>query len=368
MDVACSPDWRSAPRCSASTCSATRCATRSIRAHGVDAEDGVTTVAHDVIYDVDALRRDEFPWALAGDTIYLNNASTGPLPERTVRALTELARLRATPHRLSHEEQFGTLERARELIARLIGARRAEIALAMNTGVRDQSRGVGAAAGAGRRRVVAATRSFPRTSIRGWRSPQRRGVEYRPSACDDGVLDEDALERELEDERVRVRGGVVGAVRVRLARRPRRAWARVPRARRVVRRRRDSGSGRADARPEQNARRHPRLRRAEVALSPWGTGFVYVRKELIRSSSRRRELDGRARLRRFHALLDYDLTWRDRRAAVRVHHAAVPGLRGDEREPRAASTSSGRRMSRRIRWRLAQAIVDWARIATTCRS
>jgi len=49
-------------------------------------------------YDVDALRRVEFPWALAGDTVYLNNASTGPLPERTVRVATEWARLRATPH------------------------------------------------------------------------------------------------------------------------------------------------------------------------------------------------------------------------------------------------------------------------------
>ena len=33
-----------------------------------------------VSYDVEALRREEFPWAAAGETIFLNHASTGPLP------------------------------------------------------------------------------------------------------------------------------------------------------------------------------------------------------------------------------------------------------------------------------------------------
>ena len=38
-------------------------------------------------FDVDALREREFPWAARGEAIYLNNASTGPLPERTLAAL-----------------------------------------------------------------------------------------------------------------------------------------------------------------------------------------------------------------------------------------------------------------------------------------
>ena len=38
-------------------------------------------------YDVARLRAQEFPWTEHESTIYLNNASTGPLPERTLRAM-----------------------------------------------------------------------------------------------------------------------------------------------------------------------------------------------------------------------------------------------------------------------------------------
>ena len=68
------------------------------------------------------LRREEFPWAAAGEAIYLNAASTGPLPERTLARSTEYSRKRAAPHRLSHEEQFAALDDARERITALIGA------------------------------------------------------------------------------------------------------------------------------------------------------------------------------------------------------------------------------------------------------
>src|SRR5690554_2230253 len=82
-------------------------------------------------FDADALRRTEF--AALGDDVYLNSASTGPVPGRAVLALRDFNELRATPHRISLELQFGTLTRARELAARLIGAEPGEIALANNT-------------------------------------------------------------------------------------------------------------------------------------------------------------------------------------------------------------------------------------------
>ncbi|MBA3318702.1 MAG: hypothetical protein H0T50_11530, partial [Gemmatimonadales bacterium] len=41
-------------------------------------------------YDPDLLRATEFPWTT--DTIYLNNASIGPLPERTRLVLDEFNR------------------------------------------------------------------------------------------------------------------------------------------------------------------------------------------------------------------------------------------------------------------------------------
>src|SRR6185369_13942747 len=82
---------------------------------------------------LDALRNREFPWAVRGDQIFLNHASTGPLPERSVAELDALNRLRAEPWRFPAELQFGTAARSRELCARLIGASPSEIALMVNT-------------------------------------------------------------------------------------------------------------------------------------------------------------------------------------------------------------------------------------------
>ena len=63
-------------------------------------------------YDVAALRAAEFPWT--SDTIYLNNASIGPLPERTRLVLDEFNRGRAAPHKLPDRELFAMLAETRE--------------------------------------------------------------------------------------------------------------------------------------------------------------------------------------------------------------------------------------------------------------
>src|SRR4029450_2301137 len=80
-----------------------------------------------------ALRAREFPWALAGDQIFLNHASTGPLPQRAVERIQELTALRAHPWRYTVDLQFGELANARVKCARLIGADPREIALMVNT-------------------------------------------------------------------------------------------------------------------------------------------------------------------------------------------------------------------------------------------
>ena len=49
-----------------------------------------------------ALRAAEFPWT--ADTVYLNNASIGPIPERTRRALDEFTAKRTAPHLLPDRE------------------------------------------------------------------------------------------------------------------------------------------------------------------------------------------------------------------------------------------------------------------------
>src|SRR5260370_14016039 len=78
-----------------------------------------------------ALRAAEFPWP--ADTVYLNNASIGPIPERTRRALDEFTAKRTAPHLLPDRELQAGLAAARSALARLLGADAAEVALATNT-------------------------------------------------------------------------------------------------------------------------------------------------------------------------------------------------------------------------------------------
>ena len=153
--------------------------------------------------DIDAIRRDEFPAVTSGGMVFLNHASTGPLPERAIVKLDEWNRLRANPTLVTQEIQFGTLARSRELVASMINAKPAEIALATNT-----TFGINLAAFSLPLKhgdvVLSPDLEFPANVYPWMQLAARRGVEYRRLDCDDGVLHRDRLERELEDERVRV--------------------------------------------------------------------------------------------------------------------------------------------------------------------
>src|SRR5437763_4508530 len=81
-----------------------------------------------------ALRAAEFPWT--ADTVYLNNASIGPIPERTRRVLDEFTAKRTAPHLLPDRELQAGLQAARAAVARLLNAGPAEIALATHTSYR----------------------------------------------------------------------------------------------------------------------------------------------------------------------------------------------------------------------------------------
>lgn len=262
-------------------------------------------------YDVDALRREEFPWAVAGETIYLNNASTGPLPQRTVAALDEWNRLRANPQRAPQELQFGTLARSRALIASMIGADAAEIALAANT-----SFGLNLAAFSLPLKqgdvVLSPDLEFPANVYPWMQLAARRGIEYRRLSCDEGVLDPDRLARELEDERVRAVTvswvQAVSGARVDLT-----ALGKLCRARGVffvV----DAIQGLGPLTVD--------LRETPVdilssgaqkwLLSPWGSAFVYVRRDLIpRLEPHDVSWMAVKNSDDFSRLSDYDLTWRD---------------------------------------------------------
>jgi selenocysteine lyase/cysteine desulfurase len=84
-------------------------------------------------FDVAELRRTEFPWA--DETTYLNNASVGPLPERTRKTLEEFNHRRSAPYQLPDRDIFASMAESRRLAAHLVGAQPEEIALSINTGV-----------------------------------------------------------------------------------------------------------------------------------------------------------------------------------------------------------------------------------------
>lgn len=232
-------------------------------------------------YDLHALRDREFPWAARGDAIYLNNASTGPLPVRTVRAITEFNALRAEPYRLTDEDELGTIRRSRELAARLINASPAEVACMVNTtyGINVAARALPLQPGD---IVLAPDREFP-ANVYPWMALERRGVRFERIPCRDRLPDEEALLRALD--RPGVRAVTVSWVsfatgyRVDLA-----ALGRACRERGiylVV----DAIQGLGAATLDVQACHIDILACGgqKWLLSPWGSGFVYVREELART-------------------------------------------------------------------------------------
>src|SRR5437899_12922854 len=77
-----------------------------------------------------ALRAAEFPWT--ADTVYLNNASIGPIPERTRRYLDEFTAKRTAPHLLPDRELQAGLQAARDAVAALINDELREDDIAIN--------------------------------------------------------------------------------------------------------------------------------------------------------------------------------------------------------------------------------------------
>lgn len=262
-------------------------------------------------FDVDTLRATEFPWCEPGGPTFLNAASTGPLPSRCIEAVSEWTRLRATPHRLSDDTLFATLSRSRELVARLIGASPAEIALATNTsyGINVAARALPLSPGDV---ILTPDLEFPANVYPWWAAAKAGGLEYRRIPLEGGVLNEDSLLRAMDAPRVKCvsvswidsgNGCRVNLERLGAECRRRGIWFVVDAIQGV-------GACSLD------------VRRAQVdilacgaqkwLLSPWGSGFVYVREELARtleppivSWMAPRGTDD------FRRLRDYHFTWRD---------------------------------------------------------
>ena len=225
-----------------------------------------------------ALRSTEFPWT--SEAIYLNAAGIGPLPERSRRAVVEFAALRAAPHRLPDRVLFNTLAESRRLAAALINADADEIALAPNTsfGVNLAARALPLEPGD---IVLVSDREFP-ANVYPWLALRERGIEVELApTTPEGWPDEAYMLQRVADPRVRVlavsltqfaSGYTVdlgGLSRV----------TRMTNTLLVV----DAIQGLGQIPVDVRATPVDMLATGgqKWLLSPWGSGFVYVRRQLI---------------------------------------------------------------------------------------
>jgi selenocysteine lyase/cysteine desulfurase len=224
------------------------------------------------------LRDEEFPWT--AETTYLNNASIGPLPERTRRVLDDFTAQRTAPHRLSDRALHDMLAAARTSIARLLNAQVNEIALCPNT-----TMGLNVAAVSlpikGGETVLVSDREFP-SNVYPWLLLRERGVdvEMAPTTTQ-GWPDEDHLLERITDPRVRV----LAISYVQFSNGFRADLARLSTACRdtdtylVV----DAIQGLGQCPLDVRSVPVDMLASGgqKWLLSPWGSGFLYVRRDLV---------------------------------------------------------------------------------------
>ena len=226
-----------------------------------------------------ALRTAEFPWT--ADTIYLNNASIGPIPERTRRALDEFTAKRTAPHLLPDRELFGGLAAARLGVAQLINADPSEIALATNTGfgLHLAARALPLKAGD---TVLLSDKEFP-ANVYPWLLLREQGIKVEMARCrSEGWPDEEHLLERLRDPSIRV----LAVSFVQFSNGYRADLKKLGAACRangtflVVDGIQGIGNSVLDVRDTPIDILS--CGGQKWLLSPWGSGFVYVRKELIK--------------------------------------------------------------------------------------
>jgi len=274
----------------------------------------------ELIRAVRDLRRTEFPWT--AETTYLNNASIGPLPERTRRVLDDFSAMRTAPHLLPDTSLMGGLAEARAAVSRLLNADVDEVALATNTSYGLNVAALSLPLEAGET-VVVSDKEFP-ANVYPWLMLRERGVgvELVPTTPQ-GWPNEDFLLERLRDPSVRV----LSVSFVQFSNGYRADLARLGEACQangtylVV----DAIQGLGQC--PLDVREMPIDMLACGAqkwlLSPWGSGFLYVRRELVSNLSPRvagwlafQGTDD------FTRLTDYDSTFRS--DARRFELATLP--------------------------------------------
>ncbi|MEP6733608.1 MAG: aminotransferase class V-fold PLP-dependent enzyme [bacterium] len=246
-----------------------------------------------------------------GDTVYMNAAGTGPLPQRSIDAQVEFTQRRATPHLVGFDDQFGSLARCRMLVAELINATPQDIALAINTGTGINLAAWGLPLGPGDE-VVVPDAEFPANMYPWLAAAKARGFTVHVVPVRNGIIDGDAMLAALERPHVRVlsvswvgfsNGAVANLDRLGDACRSRDI-------RFVVDGIQGLGPLKLDV--ARTAVDIFACGAQKWLLSPWGSGFTYVRREVMESLTPQpvswmsvRGSDD------FSRLIDYDLTWRD---------------------------------------------------------
>jgi len=225
-----------------------------------------------------ALRAAEFPWT--ADTVYLNNASIGPIPERTRRALDAFTAKRTAPHLLPDRELQAGLAATRLGIAHLLNADPSEIGLelAVGKGLHLAARALPLKAGD---IVLLSDKEFP-ANVYPWLMLKKEGITVEMARCGpEGWPDENHLLERLRDPRVRV----LAVSFVQFSNGYRADLKKLGDAARangtylVVDGIQGIGNSVLDVR--ETPVDILACGGQKWLLSPWGSGFVYVRKELI---------------------------------------------------------------------------------------
>jgi selenocysteine lyase/cysteine desulfurase len=226
------------------------------------------------------LRRTEFA-ALNDAGVFLNAASMGPLPARTVAALAACNRDRARPGMWPIERINAVLTEARWLSARLINATESEIALMPNTttGLNIAARALPLDAGDV---VLTFDKEFP-ANIYPWLALAERGVRLeRIPVTERGWPDEERLHERLRDPDVRAvtvsltqfsNGYTIDLDALSRVTRELDKWLVVDAIQAV---------GEVPVDVQKTPVDFLACGAQKWLLSPWGTGFLYVRQELCR--------------------------------------------------------------------------------------
>lgn len=147
------------------------------------------------------LRQREFPWT--ADATYFNNAGIGPLPERTRAVVDELNAEKTAPHTIDVPGLFDRLAETRSTVARLLNADTDEIGLTTSTtlGLNVAAQALPVRSG---EIVLLPDREFP-ANVYPWKQLESRGVvvELAPPTSE-GWPDEEYLCDRVSDPKVRV--------------------------------------------------------------------------------------------------------------------------------------------------------------------